>query len=283
MSMMLDWKIVIELEGKWTEQAIHDLNTAMNGWWWAWCEYADFFDTATFSKSGDVIELDGNSDGIRFDELVDFSANGDSEELIDGGWIPLEKRIDFDKAVHQRLLDSMKSEGTAIKFSVDEEYEGEPDEWYTNYYKVTSDGSRFAVKEDFGPGEYDVSGKLCGDWSKEAIQMLNEVMDYMEESEDGGLYYKMRAIHFAEAEKETVPVNMGEGMAWLDNFGSTIQDAISDSGASGLPAYETLVSEMKEKNLRGLFRVSNGQYVWSYEMYSDGESILFSERSKEEK
>ena len=38
MSMMLDWKIVIELEGKWTEQAIHDLNTAMNGWWGAWCE-----------------------------------------------------------------------------------------------------------------------------------------------------------------------------------------------------------------------------------------------------
>lgn len=200
---MLDWEITAVLEGKWSAQTIQDLNTAMNDWW---C--ADFFSEITFSAPGQTVSATGDSDRFSFDELVDFSANGDDKDS-------LEKRNGFDPAVHQRLLDSMKIGKSSIKFSVDEEYEGEPGEWYTINYKVTSDGKRFVVEKDFDVGDFLVTGKLCGDWSEDTIKMLNELMDFLDENEDAREGYRVRGIHFSASEKESAPVEMGEIAPWL--------------------------------------------------------------------
>lgn len=154
MSVMLNWKIAMEVEGAWTEQAIQDLNTAMNDWWCDWCEYADFFWNISFPGTEHVFVVNGCSDTIAFDALVDFSANGDMECLIKGGRDPLEKREKFDRTVHQRLLDSMNTHKSVIKFTVKEECEGDPEEWHITGYKVTSDGNRFVVAEDVGDFEF---------------------------------------------------------------------------------------------------------------------------------
>ena len=287
MSVMLDWKITITLEGKWTKQAIQDLNAAMHSWWGNWCDYAKFFLEVSFSNKGDTIEVEGYSNKIQFNALVAFSVNGDGDYF---GLPPLEKRTGFDPTVHQRLLDSMKAGQSAIKFAVDEEYEGEPGEWYTINYKVISDGKRFEVDKDFGEADFLVTGKLCGDWSEEAIKMLNELMDYLDENEDAREYYMVRGVHFSEPEKESTPVAMGESESWHwqgGEFGSVMADAICDSGASeDLPVYQMLLDEMKAKDLRVLFRVSGngktidfeGKEYIEYMMYHDGAGIALSEQ-----
>lgn len=95
MSVWVDWKITMELEGEWSKKTINDLNTAMNGWW-NFCDYAGFFSRIKFSTRKRSVSTTGYSNKINFDKLVNFAANGDDKYLLKNGWTPLEKRDRFD-------------------------------------------------------------------------------------------------------------------------------------------------------------------------------------------
>lgn len=282
MSVDLKWKITAQLEGKWTRPAIQDLNAAMNSWWADWCDNACFFKQIRFSTQKKVVEVESSSEEVQFNATLDYSVNGSVERWAEyyGHWaVPFEQRESFDRTIHQRLLDSMKSAGTAIVFTVNEECNWDVfpgGETYT--IRVTSDGSQFVlVNPDDLREDFIITARLYGDWTKEAIDFLNRTMDCMEKAEDVCPYYNVRAVHFIEPEQETEPVSMGKYDIWGHDMAGALCDALARTDFSGLPEFQMLLDEMKTKGLRVMFYAAgNGFDYHGYcEMYSDGKELIF--------
>lgn len=122
MSLFMEFKYMVTLEGGWKEQTIAFLNEALS-WWGDWCEYSEFLEELEFTKEKMQLgPLFSSSNKIDFGDILRISANGGM--LDRWGDEPLENRDTFNPEVHRQLLEQMDRDGLSICFSVKTLVEG---------------------------------------------------------------------------------------------------------------------------------------------------------------
>ena len=142
MSVRVNCKVKVVLEGGWNAEAIGRLNSATK-WWAQVAENADFFERLEFWQEGVTLgPFTTYTDEIALDELILVALSGEGE-YTGGDSYALKNRKGFDEAVHNGLLADMHKGGLSIVFNTGEADEDEPEYTQFRKYTVTSEGDDF--------------------------------------------------------------------------------------------------------------------------------------------
>ena len=156
MGGILDFKFKITIRGEWLESTIGMLYSATE--WWSYFEETAYFKDMFISNTNLKSDIHATgSNGASFCRLLDLSLNGDDDGFS------LEDREEFDEGIHKNLLKDMKDGGLSIVFYVSEHCDYEL--YYISFsnYTVTSDGNRFAVREEDGRED----SEMLHEWATE--------------------------------------------------------------------------------------------------------------------